>query len=325
MDDSSNQPDGGTDPAPVPKAKTSAKPEAAKKDRLDFLQIIGTLASPIILVFLTYFLNRQAEEVKQSISTLQGSIAKAQLVHTLGDDLHTTGTRQDFALIALNRSIGDEADPRDSNRLMVVEIAKAIFADRIRSNNDADPSTYVSFLVLQERCGPKGKPGLCGSYFDGALALVKDRAQADHASAISDKDAKPASSVVGPPPKPIKNAGSTQILASAFSGVVYIQYADPADQARAEALRAKLNAASGGQITAPGAEYVIGNYCDSVRYFHSDDVPISTTVKGIVDDFFRDQHRAPFKTVDYSPRSDVPHHQLEVWIAAPKASGKPAC
>jgi hypothetical protein len=48
-------------------------------------------------------------------------------------------------------------------------------------------------------------------------------------------------------------------------------------------------------------------------------------VTGVVDEFFRGQRRAPFSAVDYSPRSDVPHHQLEVWIAAPSPSGKPAC
>lgn len=66
-------------------------------------------------------------------------------------------------------------------------------------------------------------------------------------------------------------------------------------------------------------------YCNSVRYFHAEDADEAKTVTGVVDEFFRGQRRAPFSAVDYSPRSDVPHHQLEVWIAAPSPSGKPAC
>lgn len=311
---------------PQPKEQPAAK----KRDVFDILSVVGTLFSTFILATLTFVVNHQSDEVKNSLATFQNSVAKANLVHTLIDDFKTNDTRQDLALIGLNRSIGDVPDPEGRNRLMVAQIAKTIFRDRIASKTTAyDNTTLVAFAVLAERCSPSSQMALpsCAKDYAEALQKLHERASAVQAVIISDKNAKPGQS---PRPAPshaasAANTAATQYLAAAFSGVVYIQYARKPDEPVIEALRKFLDDSSHGALTVPGTEHVIGNYADSVRYFHETDRQAAETLATNVNTFFRSKgQERSFAAVAFGPRNDVPLGQVELWVAGSPTAATPA-
>jgi len=315
----------------------AAKPDqpAKQRDLWDRLSILRTLFSTVLLGALTFFVNRQSDQVKTSLASFQNSVSKAQLVHNLIEDLRTNDTRQDLALIGLNRSIGDVSDPDGTNRLMVVQIAKTIFRDRLATKAGGyDSATLVAFSVLAERCGPTSPtalPAVCGKDYTDAVEKLHERAMSVQPAVISKRNATPVPAAAAALPKATlaPSNAATQYLASAFSGVVYIQYGRSTDRTVVEELRKTLDNGSNGTLTAPGIDFVIGNYVDSVRFFHEGDRAAADKLVALVGGFFdrKGAHRS-FKVLDFGPRNDVPVGQLEVWIAGaepaePAASAAP--
>jgi hypothetical protein len=299
-----------------PPGAPSQKP---RRDIFDILSVGGTLFSTVILGLLTILFTARSNDVKDSLQNRQASISKAELVHTLITDLKTNDTGQDIALIGLNRSIGDLQDESGNERLMVLQIADTVFSKRLGDTKfkKDDRATLVALQVMRERCDKNDKTlhGWCTDIFES------DKEQYDNlpraGAAVSNEHARPTETtkpVASPAPghsTPPKHNGLN--LTSAFSAVVYIQYAADSERQQVEDLRTDLNHQPGATITVPPIDHKVADYSDSVRYFHAEDRDVADRIADIANKSFKGAKNFKPPTL-FGPRDDVPLGQVEIWI-----------
>ncbi len=107
--------------------------------------ILGRLFAGVVLVGIGFILKTGADSVKQSLET-------GNLVQTLIEDLTTEGARRDVALIALNRSVGEE------KRGMVAKIAERLILDIAESESDRqiykEARLYITALEILDEIDP---------------------------------------------------------------------------------------------------------------------------------------------------------------------------
>jgi hypothetical protein len=324
------------------------------KDAWDKASALGTLFSTVMLGVLAVVFNKQSDDVKSALGAAQTSVSKATLVGSLITYLRTNDEGQDIALIALNRSIGDLDDKDESGRLMVVQIAHTVFNKRfgavkanahpaaMKSAQSAatspatspapvavtpvfDPATNVALRIMKDRCVTDSAAASgsklstwCNGDFAGDQQKVAQAGTgatgAARVAVVSSAQAKQ-NQTVAVTVKPSATNAVAAYLASAFSGVVYIQYdGTKLSQARADAerLREALIRATDANITVPPIENVRGSYENSVRYFHTEDAGLAERVAARANQTVKPQ--TAFSAVPFGPRSDVPRGQVEIWL-----------
>ena len=116
-----------------------------RKNFWDKMDVLGRLFAGVVLVGIGFILKTGADSVKQSLET-------GNLVQTLIEDLTTEGARRDVALIALNRSVGEE------KRGMVAKIAERLILDIAESESDRqiykEARLYVTALEILDEIDP---------------------------------------------------------------------------------------------------------------------------------------------------------------------------
>ncbi len=116
-----------------------------RKDFWDKMDVLGRVFAGVVLVGIGVVLKTGADSVKQSLET-------GNLVQTLIEDLTTEGARRDVALIALNRSVGEE------KRGMVAKIAERLILDIAESESDRqiykEVRLYITALEILDEIDP---------------------------------------------------------------------------------------------------------------------------------------------------------------------------
>jgi len=296
-----------------------------RKDGWDKADIIGKLASGIVLALLALF-------VKCGTDDNSNSLKKGELVQKLIEDLASeqgSSMRRDIALIALHRSVGSSSQ---DNKL-VVEVAEKIVEERGYGLTEGN----VAFLIIRER-DPERAAQLERKAFSLATTLLK-----------SDPDAAPPMVTPTPPPsgtpvptatptvrpspsptarvsptptatppgvtgQPVESMDKQLFVAKVLSSVIFIQYANQSQKSLVEQLRQEL---IGRGYSVPELELKSGRYRSSVRYFNQDDRALAEEVERAVRDFLATRNvTRSFEIQDFSgSKLRSPVRQVEVWIS----------
>lgn len=256
-----------------------------RRDFWDIADVVAKIASSVFLAVLAYVIPTASQRIAASLDT-------ARLVQTLIADLTTANeqTRQDLALIALNRSVGDH------NSALVTEIAERIYFDLSARDTLQQGFGRVAFSVLASRDPERAN-------------FVKDSIQAEADSARGQIVSTPNIDSVGTTmPSP-----QGELIARIHSKVAYIQFAGERERALAEGLKGELAAAG---FYAPGIDQVDGVYNNWIRYFHDTDAANAQRAKDIVERYLRANGReVQFRVQNLSPRGfRAPEGQIEVWM-----------
>ena len=255
------------------------KRKKSPRDVWDILDVLGKIASSVILVIITIVLG-------YGMNRITASLEKGQLVKDLIDDLTTEpkSTRQDIALITLKHSMSRH-DPH-----LVLDIAAQVFNTREKFD---DTTSDVAFEIIRELDPDRAE----------TLALII--AERQHASLRSEPD----------PTKDKRGiSDDAKFVAKAFTNVVYIQYRSEKTRSLAGELQEILNAK---KFKAPGIEKVDEEFSNEIRYFHKKDEALAIdTIKNVVEDFFRSRGiEVFFKVLDLSAsKLRAPEGQIEIWI-----------
>lgn len=251
------------------------KTEIKRKDIWEKLDVISRMINIAFLAVIATFIKIGADNIANSIK-------RGELVKSLISDLTTQDikVRQDIALIALNRSIGD------SQPKLVVEIAKTIL---ISQKDVSDLTGQQAYKIIQER--------------DPEEAEII-RKEADNVLKNFRRDLLSPPNIEGTPKQPPPQA---QRLASIFTNVVYIQYRGPAFKAEVQRFREELHKLN---FHAPGVEAVEADFSNNIRFFHKEDEIQAKKVQTLAQDFFK----KPFALHDFSGKFRVPRGQIEVWV-----------
>jgi hypothetical protein len=255
------------------------------RDLLDIVDVLAKVVAGVFLVVLTFVIPKASERIAAAVDT-------GRLVQALMSDLTTADqqTRQDLALIALNRSVGNH------NSLLVSEIAERIFLDLTKRDSMHHDLGRVAFSVLRSR------DSIRASILDDSLSTAADSARTQIVSPPSfDTLAKAA-------PSP-----QAQLIARIHPLIAYIQFKNEADRELAENLRKRVEEAG---FWAPGVEQVDGEYKDWIRYFHDSDRAVAGRAREIVDRFLQSAGRPREVKLQNLSRHGfrAPEGQVEIWL-----------
>jgi hypothetical protein len=220
------------------------KKDPKSKDLWEKLDAVGKLVNVVFLAVIATIIKLGADNIAHSLK-------RGELVRSLISDLTTqeVKVRQDIALIALNRAIGD------SQPELVVEIAEII----LHGQKDlSDLSGHQAFKIIRER-DPR------------RAAAIEREAEAALASFRRDLPS-PAHLEETPMRVPLQ----AQRLAAIFPNVIYVQYRGSHIQGEARRFREELLAQG---FTAPGVEEVKTDIRNNVRYFHKEGEVLATKVQ----------------------------------------------
>jgi len=255
------------------------------RDRWDVVDLVAKIVSTVFLGALVYIIPNASQRIAASLDT-------GRLVQALITDLTTSNqqTRQDLALIALNRSVGDH------NTQLVSEIAERIYFDLSSRDTLRQGIGRVAFNVLASR--------------DPARAqFVRDSMEAEversRTQAVSPANAD---SVVT---RGVSR--EAELIARIHRSVVYIQFAAEAERPIARALRDTLSAAG---FWAPDVDQVDGNFNNWIRYFHTSDESLALRARDAVEAFFAQRgDTVRFRVQNMGNRGfKAPEGQIEVWM-----------
>lgn len=255
------------------------------RDPWDIVDLVVKIASTVFLGALIYIIPNASQRIAASLDT-------GRLVQTLITDLTTSNqqTRQDLALIALNRSVGEH------NSQLVSEIAERIYFDLSSRDTLRQGTGRVAFNVLASR--------------DPARAqFVRDSMEAEidrsRTQAISPPNADSAMTR--------SVSREAELIARIHHSVVYIQFSAEDERPTARALRETLSAAG---FWAPDVDQVDGNFSNWIRYFHASDESLALRARDAVQSFFTQRgDTIPFRVQNMSGRGfKAPEGQIEVWL-----------
>jgi hypothetical protein len=185
-------------------------------------------------------------------------------VQALIADLTTSDqqTRQDLALIALNRSVGQH------NGQLVSEIAERIYFDLSQRETEQQGIGRVAYGVLASRDPVRA-------------SHVRDSIEAEAATSRPQIVSPPnADSVRGT----LARSPQAELIARIHPNVAYIQFAAESDRASADALRGALTSAG---FWTPATEQLDGNFNNWIRFFHDADEPAARRAQEVVERYFR--------------------------------------
>lgn len=219
------------------------------KDPWDKLDILGKLLTGVVLGGLAFAVKFGTDKIQQGAERVAASQKKGQLVQSLVSDLSKSdeGIRQDIAIIALDRSIGED-DPH-----LILDIAEQIVRNRSKGQN-APLASVVAFRIIEKRDKSKAD-GLRNEILDGISEEPEQRNQL-----ISNAD------VSSQPEKPL--VPDSKLISTAFPTIVYLQFKGDIKRSLVDELRVSL---TDQKFPAPGAQRIAGNYSNSVRYFNVED------------------------------------------------------
>jgi hypothetical protein len=272
------------------------------KDRWDKADIIGKFFSGVVLAVIALMIKTGTDD----ISAAQG---RGDLVRQLIADLTTKDqrTRQDLALIALNRSVGEQTPQ------LVVEVAERLVLDTMGYSTDraaAQALGSVAFRILQERDPARADEvrqqleqqfeQIVSSDSLGRAALRSDPDTSRHPAATAGDSTRRA---------------ITDVLARVSSSVVYIQFQGGVQRSVVEELRRRL---SGSGFVAPGVERITKPFSSAVRYFHPGDSVLADSAARITRAFLEERGLGvgEFRAQNLAALgSRVPRGQVEVWVS----------
>jgi hypothetical protein len=267
--------------------------EKRGRDLWDRLDVLGKFTSSVLLAAIALLLKSGSDKISYSLQ-------KGDLVRNLIADLTTqdSRTRQDIALIALNRSVGSQ----EEDELLVSEIAERLFLDLRGPDTAADESQSlgsIAFRVLEHR-----NPRRAAALREQILAV---RDSITRATLRSQPDTSALAAAATP--------AQARLLARAFSNVIYIQYRNAADSDFAEQLRTAI---AGQGFHAPGIERVEGNFRNWIRYFHAEDQPLADSIASLTRTFFAERGRPlDLKIQNLGGRGfQAQRGQIELWISS---------
>lgn len=254
------------------------------RDGWSKLEIITKLVGDIILVVIAVLIGIGSERIA---TALQSGELTQQLLTDLARADSASVLRHEIALAALDQSVYEQSPE------LVWEVC-----ERILRNIDykAADRTYA-FHILSKRDSLRA----LSVYRDITLSNP-DPAKIDLAQSNQQRDIT-LQQIVN------DNLGKTTL-----GKVVFLQFKGDIHRDIIRQLQSNISKAG---YTAPGIEYVAGNYTSEVRYFHPVDSTYARSVQELTQEFMngtnfrvnvgiRDLTRAQF---------NAPEGQIEVWIA----------
>jgi hypothetical protein len=280
-------------------------PDGAKtKDLWDKADILGKLLSSLILGVI-------ALVIKLGTDNIAAAQRSGELVRELLADLTTRdqSARQDLALIALDRSVGDQ-NPR-----LLVQIAERLVLDTTAyssSNRAADAAlSSVAFEILLER-SPAAADSIKRKLDEQLVAQV-----ASDTTLRADVRSSP--DILAPARASAPNDAVTavrRLVAPTSASVVFIQIDSGFQPKALQGLRTALEQHG---FVAPGVESVHARFASGVRYFHSTDSLLADSVAAITANFLRERslavHSLPLQNMTAS-HFHSPPRQIEVWLSS---------
>jgi hypothetical protein len=257
-----------------------------KRDFWDILDILSKVTASVFLAALVFVIPTASQRIASSLDT-------GRLVQALIADLTTSDqqTRQDLALIALNRSVGQH------NGQLVSEIAERIYFDLSQRETEQQSIGRVAYGVLASRDPVRA-------------SHVRDSIEAEAATSRPQIVSPPnADSVRGT----LARSPQAELIARIHPNVAYIQFAAESDRASADALRGALTSAG---FWTPATEQLDGNFNNWIRFFHDADEPAARRAQEVVERYFREQGRPmTFRVQNFSTSGfKAPAGQIEVWV-----------
>lgn len=251
------------------------------RDVWDKLDIIVRLITGGLLALLALLVKLGADRISTSLQT-------GQLVQSLVGDLssHEEQVRQDIALIALNRSVGNDRTD------MVCEIAERISLS-VGGPDSARADRYggIARQILLERCPERA-------------AAVQD-SLASELMRLTER--------AGIIPQQVSEAA--RLRARGLRHMIYIQFSSEQNRTLMDSLRIAL--AAWGYRLAGGVEWVSGDWRPGIRYFFVEDRQLADSVAAAVETFLERVGRPGQRPtlVDLSDGEFTAREgQIEVWL-----------
>lgn len=293
---------------------------AGEKDWWDKTDVIGKIVSGVLLAVVALLLQQYTGQIQKNADEKAEKIKKGELLQSLVSDLSQPAdrVRRDVALIALNRSVGDE------DSALVLEIVEHIFRNTpTESNGEA---LKVAYRIIEQR-----NPILAQQL--AAELNIKANDPATRNSLISSPDVsspnESATVAISEKNKGISPVSESQIramlaptedapasanarqISAVFPKIAYIQFQGNIARERAEELRNLLIKQG---ISAPGVERIEGKYQNSIRYFNKEDSILASETAKAVNKFFEQKGcKTEFEPKEFS-KFKTPKGQIEVWI-----------
>lgn len=261
--------------------------EKKQKDGWDILDIVGKLLTPVLLGVLTITIKFGTDKIQQGSDRVAASQRKGQLVQSLVSDLSKpeTGTQQDIAIIALDRSVGAD-DPS-----LVLDIAEQIVRNRKYSD-------IVALGIIRQR-----DPSRAEKLEKEIFTSLDDPKQREKliSNADTSSQAEKASTT------------DSKLISTIFPNLVYLQFQGAIQRSVVEDFRKSISEQG---ITAPGVQRVAGSYVSNVRYFNGDDQEQAKSLAAKATQFFESRGcPGTFKVNDLSnSKFNTPKGHLEIWI-----------
>lgn len=259
------------------------------RDHWDIVDLVARIVGTVFLGALVFIIPNASQRIAASLDT-------GRLVHSLITDLTTANerTRQDLALIALNRSVGEH------NSKLVSEIAERIYFDLSSRDTLQQGIGRIAFAVLANRDAPRAQ-------------FVRDSIEAEalrsRSQIVSPANVDSLSTVSSSP--------QAELVSRIHQSVVYIQFAVERERTIARALRDSLQAAG---FWAPDVDQVDGDFRNWIRYFHESDESLARKAQDAVHRFFAARgDTIQFRVQNLGGRGfNAPEGQIEVWMRLPR-------
>lgn len=264
------------------------------KETLDKLQIISTSLIAIFTAITAFYTTNLSSRLENFKAISQEGKTVSELVNTLSDTRSTV--KYDYAFLSLERYLRNinngELKPQDKN--MLVGFAQSLIYDRI--NTDEGVNVTHRILIPKEFLAKNDTV---------VLWRIKQDLNEKYQKRVPPPDNfNPNLYSVEPVAQTI-DSNKSKTISLILNKVCYIQYASNDKKETALKFQKKLKDES---WLAPGIEKIPGNYTNTIRYFHDEDLYLAIKVRELLGNEF-----TPTRIYNYEKKA--PKGQIEVWVA----------
>jgi hypothetical protein len=251
-----------------------------KKGVLDIIEVVSKIVSGLGIGILSLLIGLQAGSIAELFKT-------GEFAQTLIQDLANPDTtlRQEVALVALDRTVGDQ------NEEMVLEISEEIW----RNSAYESRAGQIALAIIQRRDSNRHK-----------LLVKQVKRQLAKSAAVPDRiEADDTAYIV--PTQQVK-----QLVERTLSNVVYIQYSG-GEKTFFKQYQTRLEEFD---LNVARTKEVFGGYKSEVRYFHPGDINLAEDICRKTKAFFNEKYRKlPARTrLIKGYDTTLARGQIEVWI-----------
>ncbi|MBC7450662.1 MAG: hypothetical protein H7259_04155 [Cytophagales bacterium] len=276
------------------------------KDFWDKLSVVGTfLSSTLVVVFaslVTYQTNKLSNQVEKFQSVMDENKMINELVKQISSDTSST-VKYDFTLLALERYLRNSSSdgtlkPQDKD--MLIGFAQSLILDRKNFHHDITETDLNRILIPND---------FLAKYDSLRLKQIQNMLADKNKKTMYPSDSLTVNNATLLTVQPVSQAiseGQSKYLSIMLKKVIYIQYSNARNQQAVQHIQSVLKE---NKWTAPGIEYVKGNYANTIKYFHDEDREIANEANALLGNGYK-----VIKINNPAFEKSVPKGQVELWV-----------